>query len=38
MKIVDFRILEKTSKKGNTYKGLFAILEDNTEIFVCFVK
>lgn len=38
MKIVDFRILEKTSKKGNTYKGIFAILEDNTEIFVCFVK
>lgn len=38
MKIVDFRILEKTSKKGNIYKGIFAILEDNTEIFVCFVK
>lgn len=38
MKVIDLRLLEKTSKKGNKYKGIFAILEDNTEVFICFVK
>ena len=37
MKIVDFKVLEKTSKKGKKYKGLYAICEDGKEIFVCFV-
>lgn len=38
MKVIDLRVLEKTSKKGKTYKGLFAILEDKTEIFLAFVR
>lgn len=38
MKVIDLRVLEKTSKKGNKYKGIYAILEDNTEVFICFVK
>lgn len=38
MKIVDFQILEKTSKKGNVYTGLFAITSEGKEIFVCFVR
>lgn len=38
MKVIDLRVLEKVSKKGNTFKALYAILEDNTEIFICFVK
>lgn len=38
MKVIDLKVLEKVSKKGNNYKALFAILEDNTEIFICFVN
>lgn len=38
MKIVDFKILEKTSKKGNKYLALFAITSEQKEIFVCFVN
>lgn len=38
MKVIDLRVLEKTSKKGNKYKAIFAILEDNSEIFICYVK
>lgn len=38
MKVVNLQIIEKTSKKGNTYKGLFAILENGQEVFICFVK
>lgn len=38
MKVIDFKILEKVSKAGNTYKGLFAITDTGKEIFVCFVK
>lgn len=38
MKIIDLRVLEKTSKKGKKYKAIFAILEDNSEVFICFVK
>lgn len=38
MKVIDLKVLEKVSKKGNLYKAIFAILEDNTEIFICFVK
>lgn len=38
MKVIDLKILEKISKKGNKYKGIFAILEDNTEVFICYVK
>lgn len=38
MKVVNFKILEKTSKKGNVFKALYAILENGQEIFVCFVN
>lgn len=38
MKVIDLRVLEKTSKKGNKYKAIFAILEDSTEVFICYVK
>lgn len=38
MKVTDLKVLEKTSKKGNKYKGLFAILEDGQEIFIAFVR
>ena len=38
MKIKDIVVLEKTSKKGNTYKALFAITDTNEEIFITFVK
>lgn len=38
MKVKNLIVLEKTSKKGNTYKGLFAILENEQEVFICFVK
>lgn len=38
MKVIDLKVLEKVSKKGNKFKALYAILEDNTEIFICFVK
>lgn len=38
MKVVDLVVKEKKSKKGNTYKGLFAVLEDGKEIFLAFVR
>lgn len=38
MKVIDLRVLEKVSKKGKKYKGIFAILEDNSEVFICFVN
>lgn len=38
MKVKNLVVLEKTSKKGNTYKALYAILEDNQEIFIAFVR
>lgn len=38
MKVISLEVLEKTSKRGNIYKGLFAILENGQEIFICFVK
>lgn len=38
MKITDIKVLEKTSKKGKTYKGIFAILSDGQEIFLAFVR
>lgn len=38
MKVIDLRVLEKTSKRGNKYKAIFAILEDNSEVFICYVK
>ena len=38
MKVIDLKVLEKISKQGNKYKGIFAILEDNTEVFICFVR
>ena len=38
MKVIDLKVLEKTSKKGNKYKAIFVILEDNSEVFICFVK
>lgn len=38
MQVKNLRVLEKVSKKGNTYRALYAILEDNSEIFICFVK
>lgn len=38
MKVTDLKVLEKTSKKGNTYKALYAILENGQEIFIAFVR
>lgn len=38
MEVIKLEVLEKTSKKGNNYKALYAILEDGQEIFICFVK
>ena len=38
MKVKNLVVLEKTSKRGKSYKGLFAILENEQEIFICFVK
>lgn len=38
MKVIDLKVLEKVSKKGNSFKALYAILENNTQIFICFVK
>lgn len=38
MKVVDIKVLEKTSKQGNNYKALYAILEDGQEIFITFVR
>lgn len=38
MKVIDLKVLEKTSKKGNNYKAIYAILEDGSEVFICFVK
>ena len=38
MKVIKLEVIEKTSKKGNNYKGLYAITEEGKEIFICFVK
>lgn len=38
MKVVDLKVLEKISKRGNKYKAVFAILEDGQEIFITFVR
>lgn len=38
MKVIDLKVLEKTSKKGNKYKAIYAILENGSEVFICFVK
>lgn len=38
MKVKDIVVLEKTSKKGNTYKGLFAVLDNGQEVFIAFVR
>lgn len=38
MEVIKLEVVEKTSKKGNNYKGLYAILENGQEIFICFVK
>lgn len=38
MKVTDLKVLEKTSKKGNIYKALYAILENGQEIFIAFVR
>lgn len=38
MKVINLEVKEKTSKKGNKYKGIFAILDDGSEVFICFVK
>lgn len=38
MKVKDIVVLDKTSKKGNKYQGLFAILENGKEIFIAFVR
>ena len=38
MKVIKLEVIEKTSKKGNNYKGLYAITENGQEIFICFVK
>lgn len=37
MKIVDFKVIEKQSKKGKKYTALYAICENGKEIFICFV-
>lgn len=34
---IEFKILEKTSKKGNSYKALYVVV-DGVENFVCYVK
>lgn len=36
--ILEFRIVERTSKKGNTYRCLVAYDTEDTEYFICFVK
>lgn len=38
MEVIKLEVIEKISKKGNNYKGLYAILENGQEIFICFVK
>ena len=38
MKVVNFVIKEQQSKKGNSYTGLYAVLDNGHEIFVCFVN
>lgn len=38
MKVKDIVVLEKTSKKGNTYNALFAILDNGKEVFIAFVR
>lgn len=38
MKIKNLVVLEKTSKKGKPYKAIFAILDDDKEVFIAFVR
>lgn len=37
MKDLEFKVMEKTSKKGKQYKALFVII-NGVENFVCYVK
>lgn len=37
-KVVDFKIIEKTSKKGHSYKALYCVLDDGREIFITYVN
>lgn len=34
---IEFKILEKKSKKGNVFKALYVVVEGK-ENFVCFIK
>lgn len=34
---IEFKILEKKSKKGNTFKALYVVV-DGYENFVCFIR
>lgn len=34
---LEFQVIEKTSKKGNTYKALYCIV-DGQQNFVCYIK
>lgn len=36
--IVDFQIVEKTSKKGNVYKALIAIDENGKQYLIRFIN
>lgn len=38
MKVKNLVIQDRVSKKGNKYKCLVAITEDNQEIFICYVN
>lgn len=38
MKVVNFVIKTGTSKKGNEYTGLYAVLDNGQEIFITFVN
>lgn len=37
MKVVDIKIIEKTSKQGNKYLALYAVLENGKELLIRFV-
>lgn len=34
---IKFQVIERKSKKGNTFKALYAII-DGKENFICFIK
>ena len=38
MKVKDLVVKTKTSSKGKEYTGLFAILDNDSEVLVCFVN